>query len=30
MHAFNLHFQLIGLNLLENKVHHSKELKILV
>jgi hypothetical protein len=23
--AFNLHFQLIGINLQENQVHHSKE-----
>jgi hypothetical protein len=28
--AFNLHFQHKGLNLKENKVHHSKEPKILV
>jgi hypothetical protein len=28
--AFNLHFQHIGLNLQENKVHHSKEREILV
>jgi hypothetical protein len=28
--AFNLHFQQLGLNLDENKVHHSKERTILV
>jgi hypothetical protein len=28
--AFNLHFQHMGLNLQENKVHHSQEREILV
>jgi hypothetical protein len=28
--AFNLHFQHIGLNLPENKVHHSKERTLLI
>jgi hypothetical protein len=28
--AFNLNFQQLGLNLQENKVHHSKERKMLV
>jgi hypothetical protein len=28
--AFNLHVQHIELNLQENRVHHSKELKMLV
>jgi hypothetical protein len=28
--ALNLHFQQLGLNLKENKGHHSKERKILV